>query len=390
MGDTTKVSDQEHYYILLFNNPFKLKKSSTDYLVQMKEIRRALRCLTVDDQYDFSLTFSEILKSEGFDAEYTTSAKEALEMISRTNYDFIFLDVNMPEISGIEMLNQIPEISKNQPKCIMVTGYSDSEIILSALNAGAAGYLVKPIELEKLNQIITKIQNTLQKNQDIMGEYDFSHLTSKEKKIIEKISNSPDNQIRLEFTDIDPIFPGLDTIDNWIEVMNILNELTEKGFIKREERDRVILCPSCYSVETYSRYLCPSCKSIKIDRLNLIQHLNCGHMEHKKEVLGKSDYLCPKCLPKTHNQEEYKIIGIIFECSECGSKFNRPNISHFCKKCDEFFDYNNSRYTPIYNYSTDDSIKKRVHKTESNLTNEENNVKLTKENAWQYVVKVSK
>jgi CheY-like chemotaxis protein len=376
--------------MLLINNPFKSKKSSTDYLVQVKEVMRALSCLVVDDQHDFSLTFSEILKSEGFDAEFTTSEKEALEMISRTNYDFIFLDVNMPEISGIEMLSQIQEISKNQPKCIMVTGYSDSEIIISAVNAGAAGYLVKPIELEKLNQIITKIQNTLQKNPNKKGMHDFSHLTSNEKKIIEKISNSPDNRTRLEFTDIDPIFPGLDIADNWIEVMNILNELTEKGFIKREERDRVILCPSCDSVETYSRYSCPSCKSTKIDRLNLIQHLKCGHIEHKKEVLGKSDYLCPRCLPKTHNQEEYKIIGIIFECSECCCKFNRPNISHFCKKCDEFFDYHNSRYTSIYNYSTDDSINEGIHKTESNLTNEENNVKLTKDVAWRYVIKESK
>ena len=49
----------------------------------MKEI---LSCLVVDDQFNFSSSFSEILKFEGFDAEYTTSAKEALEMISITNY----------------------------------------------------------------------------------------------------------------------------------------------------------------------------------------------------------------------------------------------------------------------------------------------------------------
>jgi CheY-like chemotaxis protein/ribosomal protein L37AE/L43A len=332
----------------------------------------SLKCLVVDDQFDFGLTFSEILKLEGFDAEYITSAKEAMEMISIKNYDLIFLDVNMPDISGIEMLNQIPKISKNQPNCIMVTGYSDSEIIISAMNAGAVGYLVKPIDMEKLSQILTKIQNTIQKKPIKMESHDFSNLTTEEKKILEKISSNPVNHVSLEFTDVDPFFLGLDSSNNWIKVMNILNELSEKCFIKREERERVILCPSCDSVETYSRYSCPSCKSTKIDRLNLIQHLKCGHMGHKKEFVEKSDYLCPKCLPKTHKKEEYKIIGTIFECSECGSRFNRPNISHYCKKCDEYFDYNNSRYIPIYYYSTDISNNENLYENESNLSNGDN------------------
>ena len=292
-------------------------------------MKESLSCLVVDDQFTFSSTFSEILKFEGFDTEYTTSAKKALEMIKINNYDLVFLDVNMPEISGVEVLKQIQKISKNQPKCIMVTGYSDPEIIISAMNAGAVGYLVKPIDMEKLTQIIKKIQNTIQKKPNKIDSPDFSSLTTEEKKILEKISANSFTRIGLEFSDVNPSFPELDTNDNWIKVMNILNKLSEKGFIKREESKRLILCPSCDSVETYSRYVCASCKSTKIDRLNLIQHIKCGHMEHNIEYLGKSDYLCPKCLPKTHKQEEYKIIGTIFECNECGSRFNRPKSSRF-------------------------------------------------------------
>ena len=342
----------------------------------MKEI---LSCLVVDDQFNFSSSFSEILKFEGFDAEYTTSAKEALEMISANNYDLIFLDVNMPELSGIDMLKQIPKISKNQPKCIMVTGYSDSEIIMSALNAGAVGYLVKPIDMEKLKKILTTIKNAVQKKPINIDSPDFSNLTTVEKKVLDQISNNSLTKIGLEFTDVNPYFLGLRTsARDWLKVMNILNKLSEKGFIKKEENKRVILCPSCDSVETYSRYLCTSCKSTKIHRLNLIQHLKCGHMEHNREYLGKPDYLCPKCLPKTHKPEEYKIIGTIFECSECGNRFNRPNISHYCNNCDEYFDYHNSRYVTIYDYSTDDQIKENVCENESNLTNEDDNMIETK------------
>ena len=335
-------------------------------------MKESLSCLIVDDKFDFSSTFSEILKFEGFDTEYTTSPKEALEMISTNNYDLIFLDVNMPEISGIEMLKQIPKISKNQPKCIMVTGYSDPEIIMSAMNKGAVGYLVKPIDMEKLNQLITQIQNTMQKNPIKRDTPDFSSLTTVEKNMLEKISSNSFNRIGVEFTDDNPYFLGIDNKDNWIKVMNILNKLSEKGFIKREESKRVILCPYCDSVETYSHYLCTSCNSTKINRLNLVQHLKCGHMEHSIEYLGKSDYLCPKCLPKTHKQEEYKIIGTIFECSECGSRFNKPNISHYCYKCDKYFDYHNSRYIPIYDYSIDETIKENLYEIKPKLKNGEN------------------
>ncbi len=336
-------------------------------------MKESLSCLVVDDQLNFSSTFSEILKFEGFDAEYTTSAKEALKMISTNNYDLIFLDVNMPELSGIEMLKKIPKISKNQPKCIMVTGYSESEIIISALNAGAVGYLVKPIDMEKLNKILKTIQDEAQKKPTNIDSPDFSSLTTVEKKVFDQISKNSFSRFGLEFTDVDPYFLGLRTgARDWLKVMNILNKLSEKGFIKREESKRVILCPSCESVETYSRYLCTSCESTKIHRLNLIQHIKCGHMEHNVDQLGEPDYLCPKCLPKTHNQEKYKIIGAIFECSECGTRFNKPNISHYCKNCEEYFDYHDSRYIQIYDYILNNSIKGKIGESEPIIENREN------------------
>jgi YesN/AraC family two-component response regulator len=242
------------------------------------------------------------------------------------------------------------------------------------MNAGAIGYLVKPIDMEKLNIILTKIQNTVSTkytNPNSEDLHDISRLNTEEKQLLEKVSNNPINHVSPEFSNIDPIFPGIDVNDKWIKIMRILNKLSEKGFLKREERERVILCPSCDSIETFSRYSCPSCNSKKIERLNLIQHLKCGHMGHKKEFIENADYLCPKCLPLTHKPEEYRIIGTIFECIECGSRFNKPNISHYCKSCDEYFDHNTSRYVPIYNYLVDNSIKENFNKNESTLINED-------------------
>jgi DNA-binding response OmpR family regulator len=265
----------------------------------------SLNCLVVDDQFDFGLTFCEILKLEGFEAEYTTSAIEALQKISEIMYDVIFLDVNMPDISGIEMLKQIPKVSKNQPNCIMVTGYSDSEIIISAMNAGAIGYLTKPIDMEKLGELLKKVKKTVKKTTLDLNSHDFSNLDKEEKKLLQNINNNHLSKITLQFRDVDPVFTGSDKNEKWVNVMKILNKLSDKDLLKKEEYERVILCPSCDSVETYSRYSCPSCKSTKIDRLNLIQHLKCGYMGHKKEFEENSNYICPKCSPKTHRPKMF-------------------------------------------------------------------------------------
>jgi CheY-like chemotaxis protein len=100
------------------------------------------------------ISISEILKLEGNDVEYSTSSQKALEMIEQTEYDVVLLDVNMPLISGIELLGMIQNASTNEPKCIMVTGYSDSDILNAALNAGAYSYLVKPFEFEALEELL--------------------------------------------------------------------------------------------------------------------------------------------------------------------------------------------------------------------------------------------
>jgi CheY-like chemotaxis protein len=328
----------------------------------------SLKCLIVDDDIDLCLTFREILNIEGFDADYCTSSTEALQKISEVMYDLIFLDVNLPEISGIELLERIPRISKNKPNCIMVTGDSDSEVIISAMNAGAIGYLVKPIDIIKLSELLTKIKNSIDRNPINIHSANLSNLGPDEKKLIENILTNRLSKISLQFRDIDPVYPGIRVNEKWMTTMKKLNKLSDKNLLKKEEKERVILCPSCDSLETYSRYSCPSCKSTKIDRLNLLQHIKCGHTGYKKEFENDFDYVCPRCSEKNYNPSEYKIIGTVFECQDCGNKFNKPNINHYCKRCGEYFDYTNSRYITIYDYSITNLLKEQLPDEEPTST----------------------
>lgn len=115
------------------------------------------RTLLVDDEHFATLALQELL--EDFpDIEVVgtcSNAIEALESIDKLKPELIFLDINMPAISGLELLNLIdPELNL---KIIFITAHD--EFALQAFDANAIDYLLKPIEKPRLQRAIEKAQS---------------------------------------------------------------------------------------------------------------------------------------------------------------------------------------------------------------------------------------
>lgn len=110
------------------------------------------RCLIIDDEMPAHKALkSHISKYD--DLEHSGSAfngMEALKMLNENSYDIIFLDINMPVISGVELM----EMQPNRPITIVTTAYLD--FALSAYQNDAIDYLLKPISLEKFSKAIEK------------------------------------------------------------------------------------------------------------------------------------------------------------------------------------------------------------------------------------------
>jgi two-component system LytT family response regulator len=110
------------------------------------------RCLIIDDETPAHKALaSHIAKYD--DLEHSGSAfsgMEAVKMLNENKYDIIFLDINMPVISGIELM----ELQPNRPITIVTTAYSD--FALSAYQNDAIDYLLKPISFEKFSKAIEK------------------------------------------------------------------------------------------------------------------------------------------------------------------------------------------------------------------------------------------
>ncbi|MFH7017022.1 LytR/AlgR family response regulator transcription factor [Flavobacterium sp. FlaQc-47] len=110
------------------------------------------RCLIIDDESPaHKALISHISKFD--DLEHSGSAfngMEAIKMLNENTYDIIFLDINMPVISGVELM----ELQPKRPLTIVTTAYSD--FALSAYQNDAIDYLLKPVSFEKFSKAIEK------------------------------------------------------------------------------------------------------------------------------------------------------------------------------------------------------------------------------------------
>ena len=114
--------------------------------------------LIVDDEPDvesmFRQHFRRDLRSGRFIMEFANSAPAALEQVkSNPDASLILSDINMPGMSGLEMLPKVKAVRPNVP-VIMITAYGDEATRKKAAELGAAGLLTKPIDFGLLRQEI--------------------------------------------------------------------------------------------------------------------------------------------------------------------------------------------------------------------------------------------
>jgi len=113
--------------------------------------------LVVDDDEGTRKSLTLLLKRKGFETEQAESGKEALAIAQGRSIDLTLLDIKLPDIEGIQLLAPLKKTNPDMA-IIMITGFASVESAVQALNAGASGYITKPIDLDEL---LAKIKNAL-------------------------------------------------------------------------------------------------------------------------------------------------------------------------------------------------------------------------------------
>ena len=119
-----------------------------------------LRILVVDDNLINQKVVLQILKRLGYRADVANNGLEAVNALYRQPYDVIFMDVQMPEMDGIEATRRIRNDGKIEapPYIIAITGNTVQGHREMCLDAGMDDYLSKPIGIEILKQALSKYQ----------------------------------------------------------------------------------------------------------------------------------------------------------------------------------------------------------------------------------------
>lgn len=113
--------------------------------------------LIVDDHHGIRILLKEVFNKEGYLVHLATNGAEAVRITERENIDCILLDMKVPDMSGIEMIKKLKEIKNNLP-IIMMSGFSEHNVIQEALNHGALHYFTKPFNI---HDVIEGVRNCL-------------------------------------------------------------------------------------------------------------------------------------------------------------------------------------------------------------------------------------
>ncbi len=128
------------------------------------------KVLVVDDDETVRVLFQRILQAAGYEAVIAANGKEALSVIADGGIDVVMLDINMPGLSGVEVLGKI---STDWPDLcvIMVTAVADVQTAVTAMKLGAHDYITKPFDqdeaLRKIRQAVVNWQERLTLRQNI-------------------------------------------------------------------------------------------------------------------------------------------------------------------------------------------------------------------------------
>ena len=124
-----------------------------------------MKILVVDDEKDveilFRQKFRKEIKTQNLELVFAFSGQEALELLEKSNPPevmYIFSDINMPGMTGLELLDKVKERFP-QIKISMISAYGDTENYNKAINSGAKEFFTKPIYFNSLKEEISSLLN---------------------------------------------------------------------------------------------------------------------------------------------------------------------------------------------------------------------------------------
>ena len=145
------------------------------------------RILWADDEIELLKPHILFLEHKGYDVVVTNNGSDAIELVRQQHFDIVFLDEQMPGISGVETLEKIKSDFPNLP-VVMITKSEEESIMEDAIGSNIADYLIKPVNP---NQILLSLKRNLE-NKKLVDEKSTSKYQQEFLKIGMDLNNNLD------------------------------------------------------------------------------------------------------------------------------------------------------------------------------------------------------
>lgn len=111
--------------------------------------------LIVDDEVHVRSLLSDVVERMGHNPLEAGNGNEAFEMYQKQSIDLCLLDINMPEMNGIDCLEAVKEIDP-EAVIIMMTGYPSAETIIQTIEDDGYTYIAKPLDIQRVMDLIER------------------------------------------------------------------------------------------------------------------------------------------------------------------------------------------------------------------------------------------
>ncbi len=142
------------------------KPLDIDKLVEQIELaeEKGKLILITDDDPNIRETFKDVLEAKGYEVSVATTGEEAIELVKMRPQDILFLDMKLPTLNGLEVYLAIKEISP-KATAVIITGYYEKmkNLIEEALKNNAYTCFTKPLDMDKVLEVIEKISKKIKK-----------------------------------------------------------------------------------------------------------------------------------------------------------------------------------------------------------------------------------
>jgi len=129
--------------------------------------------LIIDDQKNIRLTLSQALVTLGMEVDTASSGEEGLSKVKEREFGLILLDLKMPGMDGMKVLEQL-RLIRPDIRVIIITAYGTVESAVEAMKLGASDFIQKPFTPEEIRELVTRVMNREKIDADKARDYSTS------------------------------------------------------------------------------------------------------------------------------------------------------------------------------------------------------------------------